>query len=223
MDQRVSASEPRAKSAASRWLVAVLTAALVCPISAADYRYSKGDDVTIQGRVVDSNGVGVASATVLLELSRTKFQILQFKKVKSSTLRIPVTSGDQGQYLHKWRWDGFYNTFELAVAMPVTIDGREDYEVVHRVEITPQVRQGSPVEASLVLQDTDYLEWLRRFSNGLASSEEKRIFQELGRPDRIDAYDEGAFAWWYFQIGKVYRFRKGEIEQIEPFDPIQPP
>ncbi len=207
----------------NRWLIAVLATVLLCPSTAADYSYSKGEDVTIRGQVVDAAGAPVGNVTVLLELSRTRFQVTRFKKTKGNTLRVPVTAGPDGQYQHQWRWDGFYNTFELAVAMPILINGRQDFEILHRVEITPQVDQGSPVDVQLVLQETSYLEWLRRFVDGRASSEEQRIFYDLGRPDRIDAHGEGEFAWWYFQVGKVYRFRDGAIDLIEPFDPILPP
>ncbi len=217
MDQGMTTSK------ASPWLIAALTLALIAPSVAADKTYTKGDNVTIQGQVVDAAGTAVGNVTVLLELSRTRFQITRFRKTKSNTLRIPVTTGSDGQYVHQWRWDGYYNTFGLAVAMPVSINGRQDFEVLQRVDITAQVNQGSPVEASVVLQETAYLEWLRRFVDGRAGAEEKRIFHELGRPDRIDAHDEGEYAWWYFQIGKVYRFRDGAIELIEPFDPILPP
>ncbi len=43
----------------------------------------------------------------------------------------------------------------------------------------------------------------------------------MGRPDRFDGEGETA-AWWYFEAGKVYRFRAGALEQVEHFEPIKP-
>ncbi|MEM7352185.1 MAG: hypothetical protein AAF657_15395 [Acidobacteriota bacterium] len=184
--------------------------------------YRKGDPVAIDGRVTDGDGIAVPGVTVLFELSRKSFQLRSFRRVKGPPLKVPVVSGTDGEYRHLWHWDGYYNTFELAVAVPVQRNGRDDFEVLHRVDITPTVSQGGAIQVPLVIEDAAYLRWLRRFLDGQASAEERRIFEEMGRPDRIDAHDPGVFAWWYFEAGKVYRFRDGAIEQIEPFDPIKP-
>lgn len=198
-------------------------ACLVLAAPAADARgpYKKGDHISISGRVTDGEGRALSQVTVLLELSRTSFRLTRFQRVKSDTLKIPVIADARGRYEHTWRWDGYYNTFELAVALPA---GRDDaFEVVHRFEITSQVEQGSPVSVPLVVEDTSYLSWLRRFVDGQASAEEHRVFEEMGRPGRIDSHGDEVYAWWYFEAGKVYRFRDGEIEQIEPFEPIKQP
>ncbi len=207
-----------------RPLIAVLACALLWGADAAECKapYKKGDHVAISGKVTDGGGQSVGQVTVLLELSRTGFRLSRFKRVKSDTLQIPVIASSDGRYEHTWRWDGYYNTFELAVALPVRQGGRDAFEVVHRLEITPQVEQGSPVTVPLVVKDTAYLRWLSRFVDGRAGAEERRVFEQLGRPDRIDSHGEEVFAWWYFEAGKVYRFRDGEIEQIEPFEPIKP-
>ncbi len=205
-------------------LIALLACVLLWGVATAEAKglYKKGDHLSISGRVTDGAGQPLGEVTVLLELSRTSFRLSRFKKVKSDTLQIPVIAGPDGQYAHTWRWDGYYNTFELAVALPVRGRGGERFEIVHRFEITSRVEQGPPVNVPLVVEDTAYLSWLRRFVDGRASSEERRVFAELGRPDRIDTHGDEVFAWWYFEAGKVYRFRDGEIEQIEPFDPIKP-
>jgi hypothetical protein len=40
--------------------------------------------------------------------------------------------------------------------------------------------------------------------------------QTLEYPD----YDE--VTWWYFEQGKAYRFREGELQQVVNFDPVTP-
>jgi len=211
------------------WQLLVLSTAFLLlsgtftPAFAARAPYSKGDPVTITGRVTDSDGKPVANVTVLLELSRKAFQLRKLRRIKGNTLRVPVNTTADGGFRHDWQWDGYYNTFELAVAMPTLRGGHDQFEVIHRTEITQPILQGRPVNHPIVLEDTSYLEWFRRFLDGRASAEEKRVFDEMGRPGRIDVHGDEAYAWWYFEAGKVYRFRAGALEQIEPFDPIGSP
>jgi hypothetical protein len=28
-------------------------------------------------------------------------------------------------------------------------------------------------------------------------------------------------SWWYFETGRVYRFRDGRLQQVVPFDPVK--
>lgn len=203
-------------------MLAALALALPwAPDAGAEARYRKGDTVTISGRVTNPSGKPLAGVTVLLELSRTSFKLREMRRTKTNTLRIPAITDADGRYRHDWRWDGFYNTFELAAAMPVRTEGGDDFEVLKRVEITQPVGQGSPVETPIVVENTVYLDWLRRFLDGRASSEEKRVFREMGKPDRIDRREGDSWAWWYFEAGKVYRFAGGALEEVETFEPVK--
>ena len=219
MDGGLKPRPAAASLAAGAWLLALWTLAA----SAGGATYGKGDTVTISGRVTDSEGAPVDGVTVLLEVSRTSFSWRKFRKVTGNTLQIPVISGADGRYRHDWRWDGYYNTFALVVALPVPARGGEELEALRRFEITQPVMQGSPVDVPLMIEDVRYLGWLRRFSDGRASAEEKRVYRELGRPDRIDFAGGDAAAWWYFAAGKVYRFAQGVLEEVETFDPVTPP
>ena len=205
-----------------RPLIVALAVTLLSALASTGARgtHRKGDHVLISGQVTSTEGQPVGNVTVLLELSRTAFSWRRFQQVKKNTLQIPVIATVGGQYLHDWRWDGYYNTFELAVALPIEKDGREDFEILHRTDITEQVLSGGPVVAPLVTGDDASLGWLRRLLDGSASAEESRIYQEMGRPDRFDSEAETS-AWWYFEAGKVYRFRDGALEQVEHFEPIK--
>lgn len=218
-------------------VVATIAAVLLWTPSpaAADAVHRKGDHVLFSGRVTGADGEPLGSVTVLLELSRNSFSWRRFKQVKKNTLRIPVTATVDGQYLHDWRWDGYYNTFELAVGVPSKGTGdkadRDDYEILHRTDVTEPVLKGArplgtdrsiPIVTPLVVEGVGDLGWLRRLLGGTAGAEENRIFGEMGRPDRVDADDDGATAWWYFEAGKVFRFRDGDLEQVEHFEPIKP-
>ena len=223
------------------WLLPVLAGLLLTPPPAVAWPwgggYRQGDHVLFSGQVTDTEGQPVAGVTVLLELSRGSFSVRRFKQVTKNTLRVPVTTTVDGRYLLDWRWDGYYNTFELAVALPVTKGagvppGRPEFEVLHRIDVTGRVRQSAPekggerdvaVVTPLVVEGTGDLGWLRRLLDGDASAEERRIFREMGRPDRADVHKRGGSAWWYFEAGKVYRFRDGALDQVEHFEPIIPP
>lgn len=193
--------------------------------------YKRGEFVTVTGRVTGAGGVSLPEVTVVLELTRTSFKLGNvFKRdtparQKGNTLQIPATSDPDGDYSLTWRWDPYYDTFALAVGLQVRMDDREAFEVFHRQDITAAVRQGSPVVISPVIQDTAYLDWLRRFLSDQASADERRIFRELGRPDRIDQEQRPRAietAWWYFAEGKVYRFRDGGLDRVIHFEPIPP-
>ena len=214
-------------------LAATVIAALLCaPLpAAADALHRKGDHVLFSGRVTGADGEPLGNVTILLELSRNSFSWKRFKQVKKNTLRIPVKATVDGQYFHDWRWDGYYNTFELAVAVPSELGGGADYQVLHRADVTDTVLAGLrpqgtdrsiPVVTPLVVEGPGDLGWLRRLLDGTAGAEEHRVFREMGQPDRVDTHDRGASAWWYFEAGKVFRFRDGALEQVEHFEPIKP-
>ncbi len=211
-------------------LLAIPASAQTTPPAAAQpgTTLRKGDHVLFSGQVTGADGKPVGNVTVLLELSRTSFNLRRFKQVKKNTLRVPVTATVDGQYLHEWRWDGYYNTFELAVAIP---DGSDDFEILHRIDVTEKVREGAlpkdgvrnlAVVTPLVVEGTGDLGWLRELDSGTAGDDERQIFREMGQPDRVDRHDDGASAWWYFEAGRVYRFRDGALELTENFEPIKP-
>ncbi len=188
--------------------------------------YRKGQTVVIEGRVSDAAGAPVAEVAVLLELSRSSFRLLKLGQEKQpDTLTLPTATAADGAFAFDWQWDGHHNTFELAVGLPVARDGQTAYEIFLRRDITEQVKKGSPVVVPLVLEDSGALLWLRDFLSRLGSDDERRIYREMGRPDRVDrgeAARPGEESWWYFAAGKVYRLRDGALEQVVHFDPIEP-
>lgn len=205
-------------------LLALLVTGMAAPL-AARAPYRTGDTVRINGRVTGADGGPLGEVTVLLEVSRTAFKLRRFRREKGDTLQVSVTADEDGRFAIDWRWDSYYNTFELAVALPVRRDGRDSVEIFTRVDVTEKVRAGSPVSVALEVENSGYLQWLREFLAGLASEDEIRIYREMGRPDRVDK-DEGGeapeSAWWYFEAGRVYRFRAGELEQVTHFEPVKP-
>lgn len=204
-------------------LMLVLAAVPDSRVEARTYR--TGDPVTITGQVTDAGGRPMAEVEVLLEVSRRVFKLRGFRREKQDTLRVPARTDQDGRYSIVWRWDGYYNTFELAVALAVRKAGSDGFEVFTRVDVTEQVKGGSPVVVPLVVEDTSYLESLREFLATLRSDDEHRVYREMGRPDRVDTEESGEVpqsSWWYFEAGKVYRFRGGDLQQVTHFEPVKP-
>lgn len=215
----------------SRRIAFLLLSALLATAAGASARtYKKGQPITISGRVTDASGQPLANVSVVLEVSRRSFNLLRFwqrreARPKTDALLIPTAADQDGNYAFEWRWDPYYDTFELAVALPVKKGGREAFEIFHRRDVTAEVRQGSPVAVPLRVEETAYLGWLRRFLAGQASDDEQRIFRDMGRPDRVDQEERSAgteVSWWYFEAGKVYRFLGGRLDQVVHFEPVQP-
>jgi len=198
--------------------------------------YRKGDPVTLSGQVTDAAGRALGGVTVLLEVSRNVFHLRRLGRETTGTLRLPAVADDAGRYRLDWRWDPYYNELALLVALPVrtapsggtegeSTAGRDGYEVFYRREITAEVGGGSPVEVALVLPDATAYDALRTFLASLTSADEKRVYQEMGRPDRVDvaqAHYDPDRTWWYFAAGKAYRFRDGRLDQVVRFEPIRP-
>lgn len=207
-----------------RILTAAVALSLVAAGVAAGRTYKKGDEVVFTGQVRDAAGKALNDVTVLLEVSRRAFTLRKWGREKVATLQVPGPTDPRGNYRIVWQWDRYYDMFELVVAMGVRRDGEDTYQVFHRIDLTGNVLEGSPVVFPLVVEDTTDLERLRAFFKSLKSEDEKRIYQEMGLPERIDRgeadYDPDR-SWWYFKAGKVYRFRDGKLEKVTHFDPVE--
>ena len=190
--------------------------------------YRRGEYITITGQVRTLEGAPVGDVTVLFEASRRTFRLSKaFKskkdREKTDALQVPTETDAQGNYRFEWRWDPYFNNFELAVALPTGSSASQGFEIFHRTDFTDRIEKGSPVEVNLEVEDTAELTWLQRFVSDLASDDEHRIYNEMGRPDRIDTDERSTgteISWWYFEHGKVYRFQGGELSQVTHFDPI---
>ncbi|MEM1181008.1 MAG: hypothetical protein AAGM22_21890, partial [Acidobacteriota bacterium] len=70
------------------------------------------------------------------------------------------------------------------------------------------------------LKDAGWLRWLSLYVDGKASDDEKKIYRDLGQPQKLTT-DGTATSWWYFEKGKVYRLESGRLDQVIPFDPVR--
>ncbi len=199
--------------------------ALLLPAMGLARGWPAGEPMTITGQVTDAAGTPVAGVTVLLELSRERFRLSRWARERQGLLQLPTVTNVEGRFDLSWSWDPYYNGFELVVALPVRQEGQERFKVFLRRPLEDEIKASGPrLSTTLVLQDTTYLQWLQNFLRGLASPVQARVYEELGLPDQVDRDAEtNGNSWWYFALGKVYRFEAGELIQTQEFDPIVSP
>ncbi len=77
---------------------------------------------------------------------------------------------------------------------------------------------------SITVEDRRFLDSLRQFLASIQTEDQRKVYQEMGKPDRIRNIQYPTYleaSWWYFESGRVYRFRDGRLEQVVPFDPVR--
>ena len=175
----------------------------------------------ISGQVRDADGQAIGGVHVVLEASRTAFRLRSFKRQTSAPVQLPTVTDADGRFNFAWQRDRHFTDLQLLVALPVQKAGVDTFEVFHQQDISAQVQGANgPVEILLAVEDSTQLDWLRRFLDGKAHPDEDKVFREMGRPERLDhdpILDESS--WWYFDLGKVYHFRGGQLDQVTHFDP----
>lgn len=195
------------------------------PPVGARFPYDAGQTVNVQGVVSDRAGNAVDDVQVILEASRLGVGVYPPGQRKREIVTGSTRTNAKGEFGLQLGWNRRYNHFELVVGVPVASPQGEILQELARVDITRRLRQGSPVAVPVTLEDTAFLTTLREFLRGLRTQDEQRVYRETGQPDRVDRIkypDRDESAWWYFRLGKVYRFRDGRLERVEDFAPVNP-
>ncbi len=208
--------------------------------------YRDGEKIEVRGVVTDSEGMPIPDLTVNLEIARYAFDWKKFRKTRHDVSKATTTTDLQGVYAFEWTWYDYYNDFQLIVGLMVRDpDFNQDvFQTVHRENIARRVDQGSPVVVDMVVSQSPFLDPQSVVTQAVeseplesdpvdtadtpqefGSEDEKRIHDEMGRPDKVQTleypdYDE--VTWWYFEQGKAYRFREGELQQVVRFEPVTP-
>lgn len=213
------------KSPLHRLLPAILLfvlAGTVSPVFAA--RYDQGERIQVTGIVSDRQGRPVEGVLVSLEATRSYFSVRQLRRTEAEDVRrVSATTNAKGEYTLQWPWDSYFNQFEVVTGVPVRKGRQEQIQELAREDATKRVLAGSPVVVSPVIENTKFLESLREFLGMVRSADERRTYEEMGKPDkvqRLEYPDHIEASWWYFENGRVYRFRDGRLEQVEPFTPV---
>jgi hypothetical protein len=204
--------------------------------------YRDGEIIEVRGVVTDSEGMPIPDLTVNLEIARYAFDWKKFRKTRHEVNKATTTTDPSGAYGFEWTWYDYYNDFQLIVGLMVRDPDLDQdvFQTVHRENIAPRVGQGSPVVVDMEVSQSPFLDTEPVVSQPIVSQpadtprdaavdsgseDENRIHDEMGRPDRVQTleypdYDE--VTWWYFEQGKAYRFRDGELQQVVRFEPVTP-
>jgi hypothetical protein len=185
---------------------------------------STGDRVPVTGVVTDGHGRPLANLQVVLEGSRVFFNLRRLRRDERHPRRLAATTNERGEFSLEWLWDDFFNHFTLRVAVPVRTAQGEELRDLKEVDLTRRLEQQGPVVAAVTVEDTSFLEAFRDFLSTLDSSDERRIYREMGYPDKVDDLtlpDRTETAWWYFRRGQVVRFRDGQVYETGSFEPVE--
>lgn len=214
-------NSPRTLGAAA---LVVLAVGLIAARPAAAAPYERGAKVEVTGLVTGPDGSPLGDLRVVLEVQRLAFSLRERQRTVRDTRRIAASTDAQGQFSLSFPWDSYYNHYELVVGMPVRKPGGERLEVLERVDLTRRIEAGSPVVAAVVVENAGFVAKLRQFVAQVQSDDEQRVYAEMGKPDEVKVVeypDHREASWWFFDSGRVYRFRDGRLTQITPFDPVR--
>lgn len=210
-------------------LLAVLLPALLAPSTAwaFDLRgplYEEGERVELTGLVTSSAGDPIEGVQVTLELSRKAFDIRKFRRTTGKVFKVTDRTGVDGEYTIAFPWDDYYNRFDLVAGIMVRGEEGDELVELERIDVKDRLERSSPAVAPVVIENYRFIETFRQFLATVDSADETRVYQDHGRPDRVktgDLGDRQEVSWWYFELGKVYRFVNGELTKVEDFDPVE--
>ena len=204
------------------WLLGLLVAGSLTTAAAA--RYDQGQRIQVTGVVTDSQGQPINNVRVVLEVSRTYFSMRELRRTADKDVRrVSATTDARGNYTVEWPWDSYFNHFELVAGVPVHTKTGETVQELARQDVTRRVDAGTPAVIGVTIENRQFLDNLRQFLASIQTDDQRKIYQEMGKPDRIRNVQYPSHlesSWWYFESGRVYRFRDGRLEQITPFDPV---
>ena len=208
-------------------IAALLTLAIVLttPLGVAAGPYVEGDFIEIAGTVADSSGVPIPDVHVLFRAAKKSFSVSKMGNSTRDQVQQKTETDPHGQFNFRWRWVDYYNRYEVLVVIPRRSAAGDSFDILSQLDISKRIRKGSPVVIALTVEEGEFLDNLRDFLASVTTEDEKRVYDEMGNPDRVQkiehpTHDE--ISWWYFQAGKAYRFRDGELLQVVTFDPVAP-
>jgi hypothetical protein len=187
--------------------------------------YPDGQLVVVTGTVSDDQGQPIPQVDMVLKASRRAFNVRKMKGVTEPPREIRARTDDAGQYRIEWSWHHYYNAFDLEVVVPIGVrGGRERDQAIAHADLSELITQGTPVVVPVTVDDTRLLREVRSFLGNLDTDDERRIYVQEGKPDRVDQAarpDHEEETWWYFTIGALYRFQNGKLTEVENFEPIR--
>ncbi len=208
-------------------LPAIMAIATIGARPAAATPYNDNERLQFTGVVSDPAGKPVPGAQVVVEVARRYLSLRQLRRAEKDARRVGATTNARGEYSIEWLWDGYFNHFQLLAGVSVRHGREEHLEVLESEDVTERVLAGSPVVSAIVIHDRGVVDRQRDFVASVRSEDQRRVYEEMGVPEDVKRVSyagrqqETEVSWWYFEAGKVYRFRDGRLDQVERFDPVQ--
>jgi hypothetical protein len=193
-----------------------------------DDPYRRGETIAIDGSVTDATGAAVEGMTVVLLATHRGFDLRSLRRVEEGLVRVPAITDARGRFAIEWTWNPYYDTFRMRAEGGVAAQGggAPASAVLTEVDLTRRIKQGSPVVVALEVASAGPHRTAREFDAAAHSDDQRRVFEEMGKPDRVDRLDMmggDEVAWWYFEHGKSYHFRAGRLDQVNEFEPVKGP
>jgi hypothetical protein len=203
----------------------VVLVLLTAPTGAGAGPYIEGDFIEITGTVTDGAGTPIPDVHVAFRAAKKSFSVYRFGQTTKDEVSDRTKTDRGGQFKFRWRWVEYYNRYEILVGIPRRSAAGDSFEILSQLDISRRIRKGSPVVVALTVEEGEFLDGLRAFLASIDTEDERRIYDEMGNPDRVQTiehsdYDE--ISWWYFGVGETYRFHDGVLQQVVHFDPVTP-
>ena len=203
----------------------LLLGGLAGPATAARTPYAQGEEVLFTGIVTDAAGRPLPDLQVTLEASRATFNFRKLGRVRQNLRKLATVTDERGEFSLPWRWDEYFNRFDLVVSVAVRTTNGDELVELQRIDVSRRSTQGSPVVNPVQVEDTELVQSRQSFLAELDSQDERKVYDQAGQPDRLDRVrfpDYEEVTWWYFRHGRAYRFHDGTLRQVIPFDPVEP-
>ncbi len=180
---------------------------------------STGDPVAISGKVTDTGGRTLGGVRVVFEASRKSL-----RRGENEVRRVAGTTDAGGAYTISWPWDPYFNRFEIQAGVAIRRGKEEKFEVFERQSLSARQMESGPVVVPVIIREGERLAKLRSFEAQIRTDDERRVYAELGQPEEVRIVEYPGLresTWWYFELGRAYRFEAGRLVQVIPFDPIR--
>lgn len=178
-----------------------------------------GETIEVRGVVADAQGRPLPGLEISLIAEPAKLDWHRLIRRVKPPQTVNGTSDERGEFRLSWIVDA---------ALPrLRVEARRASAVVASADITHRTQAGAaaPVIVSLAAAELPPAAGQESFRASLATEAERATYDRLGRPDRLDRLEGAGWiesAWWYFELGKVIRFRDGNLVETQAFTPIRP-
>lgn len=201
-------------------IVLILSASSFLP-SAAQGAWGKPTELTVRGRVTDSQGQGVSGVPVRVLATRRVVRFLTVESRPAEAEMNATVTDVNGFYEMVVSKNREYDFYFLRFYDPVKFDGIR-YARPADVEITARIDKRRPVVEDLILQDSPEWAAVQRLVTLYGSDSTRgRIIRDLGVPDRTErrpgANSIERETWWYEAVGVVYVIEDGKVVERKTF------